>query len=138
MEAEADEEAQLVGRPGDLNHLFLNLLDNAAKAAGPDGRIAVQGRVEGGHYVVRVGDSGPDVPDEDRDRIFEPFWTTRAPGEGTGLGLSIAQQVVHRHGGRIEVGTSALGGALLTVRVPGVLAATEVAAEPTDRLESSA
>ncbi|MFW5920799.1 MAG: sensor histidine kinase, partial [Polyangiales bacterium] len=107
------------GRAGELNHVFLNLVDNAARAVGERGRVAIEGRIDRGAYVVTVGDSGPGIPEGQRERIFEPFWTTRPAGEGTGLGLSIAHQVVQRHGGTIDVGVSELGGALLTVRLPG-------------------
>lgn len=118
VDAEIDETATIRGRPGDVNHVFLNLVDNAARAVGDSGTIRVRGAPEGDAYVVRVEDSGPGVPEEFRRRIFEPFFTTRPAGQGTGLGLSIARQVVEQHGGRIEAGSSDLGGARFTVRFP--------------------
>jgi signal transduction histidine kinase len=118
VEQEIADAPIIEGRPGDMNHVFLNLLDNAAKAAGDTGRIRIEAATQAGAYVVRVGDSGPGVDDSIAARIFEPFFTTRVAGEGTGLGLALAQQVVHQCGGTIEVGRSDLGGALFTVNIP--------------------
>ena len=106
------------GRPGDMNHVFLNLLDNAVKAVGHVGRIRVEASTQAGAYVVRVGDSGSGVDESIAPHIFDPFFTTRPAGEGTGLGLALAQQVVLQCGGTIEVGRSDLGGALFTVTIP--------------------
>lgn len=118
LQDDIDDGSVVEGRPGDLNQVFLNLLDNAARAVGENGRIEIKAEQDNGALQVTVADSGPGVSDADRERIFQPFVTTRAPGEGTGLGLSIAQQVVQQHGGTIEVDRSPLGGALFTVRVP--------------------
>jgi signal transduction histidine kinase len=106
------------GRPGDLNHVFLNLLDNAAKAVADNGTIQVSARCEQTMYVVDVGDSGPGVDEETARRVFEAFFTTRQAGEGTGLGLAIAQQVMLQCGGKIVLGRSPLGGAMFSVYYP--------------------
>jgi signal transduction histidine kinase len=106
------------GRVGDMNHVFMNLLDNALRAIGEHGTIRVHGQTRDGSYVAWVEDSGPGVDEEAVQRIFEPFYTTRDPGQGTGLGLAIARQVINAAGGTIEVGRSSLGGAVFTVRVP--------------------
>jgi signal transduction histidine kinase len=106
------------GRPGDMNHVFLNLLDNAARAVGDSGRIRIEAVAEASAYVIRVGDSGPGIDAETAKHVFEPFFTTRQAGHGTGLGLALAQQVVMQCGGDIELGWSELGGALFTVRIP--------------------
>jgi two-component system NtrC family sensor kinase len=116
-----------------LEQVFVNLLLNAVDAAGPGGRIAVRttplpaaeasvdGRrrgIEGDGVVVAIADSGPGVAEALRERVFDPFYTTKDPGRGTGLGLAIVQRVVHDHGGRVTVGQGELGGALLTVTLP--------------------
>jgi len=69
---------------------------------------------DGSH--IYVDDSGPGVAPEQRDRLFEPFFTTKA--QGSGLGLPISHAIVSQHGGRIELGRSALGGARFEVVLP--------------------
>jgi two-component system NtrC family sensor kinase len=89
-----------------------------------EGEIRVTGACEGGEYVVVVSDSGPGIDPGVRDRLFDAFVTTRAAGEGTGLGLAIARDVVHGHGGTIDVDDAELGGARFTIRLPLADAAT--------------
>ncbi len=101
---------------GKLRQVVLNLLRNAAEAAGRDGRIEVA--VEEGPEGARlaISDSGPGLPEDLRARLFEPF-CTRKPG-GTGLGLAVSKGIVEAHGGRIEAGVGPLGGARFTVSLP--------------------
>jgi signal transduction histidine kinase len=118
MEESIAESPVIDGRPGDMNHVFMNLLDNAIRAVRPSGVIRVDAGMENDVYVIRVADSGRGVDSEVISRIFEPFFTTRSAGDGTGLGLAIAKSVVEHHGGTISVGQSDLGGALFMVRIP--------------------
>jgi signal transduction histidine kinase len=118
VEEHIEDSAIIHGRVGDMNHVFLNLLDNAVRAAGDEGSVRVDAWAASESYFVRVGDSGPGISPEAAERIFEPFFTTRPAGEGTGLGLAIARQVVHQAGGDIELERSALGGAAFVVRIP--------------------
>ena len=118
LKVEVDETVMTSGRAGDMNHVFMNVIDNALRAVDAKGTVEVRGGRDGKCYLVTVADSGPGIPAEDLERVFEPFYTTRAAGEGTGLGLSIARQIMQEHGGTITAGTSALGGALLTIRLP--------------------
>jgi C4-dicarboxylate-specific signal transduction histidine kinase len=67
---------------------------------------------------VTVADSGPGIPPEHIDKVFDPFFTTRAPGEGTGLGLAIVASTVADLGGRIEATSGAGGGAVFTLSLP--------------------
>jgi two-component system NtrC family sensor kinase len=129
VDVDIDETAELRGRAGDMNHVFLNLADNAARAVGDHGTVRVRGRADDGDYVVHIEDTGPGVPEALRARIFDPFFTTRGAREGTGLGLSIAKQIVEQHGGSLEVGTSeTLGGACFTVKLPGIVSGNGVVA----------
>jgi two-component system sensor histidine kinase GlrK len=97
-----------------LRSLIDNLLGNAVKFTPPGGEIRVQARQSGGAATIDVLDSGPGVPPEEREAIFEAFFRGRAGAfgraEGTGLGLAIAREFAEAHGGRIEVVTGAPGG----------------------------
>lgn len=87
-----------------LTQVLVNLLMNAADAMEGKGRVEVRAyHPEGGDRVmVEVTDSGPGVPDDDLERIFEPFYTTKEPGMGTGLGLALCEGIITRAGGVIS------------------------------------
>ena len=123
MKADLDDTIEIEGKAGDLSHVFLNLIDNAVRAAEPSGQVHLVVERRADAVVFEVGDSGIGVPSDKAEAIFAPFYTTRAAGEGTGLGLAIARQVVIQHGGSIAVGQSPLGGALFTVSLPSAVAA---------------
>ena len=87
----------------ELNQVWTNILDNAIDAIRGEGEIRIRALTRGTDIVVEICDNGPGMPPETRERIFEPFYTTKPPGSGTGLGLHISHNVVARHGGRIVV-----------------------------------
>jgi len=87
----------------ELNQVWTNILDNAIDALGGHGRIRIHAFARDRELVVEICDDGPGMPPEVRERIFEPFYTTKPPGSGTGLGLHISHNVVARHGGRMAV-----------------------------------
>jgi signal transduction histidine kinase len=106
------------GRPGALSHAILNLLDNAVRAAGPDGVVELEAGARDDRLRIVVHDSGPGIAPEIRDSLFEPFVTTEPAGRGTGLGLSIVRGVVEQHGGDIEVDVGPHGGARFVLTLP--------------------
>ena len=99
-----------------LERLFLNLLRNAAQALGAQGRASVGLKVAGGVAIVSIVDSGPGIPKDDLERVFEPFYSTRA--EGTGLGLAIARQIVTAHGGEVSIASQEGRGTEVRVKLP--------------------
>jgi signal transduction histidine kinase len=102
----------------ELNQVWTNLIDNAADAMDGSGRLTLRTWRDGEHAVVEVGDDGPGIPDEIRSRIFDAFFTTKAAGRGSGLGLDNARRIiVQRHGGSLDVDTSATG-TTFTARLP--------------------
>ena len=102
-----------------LNQLFLNLLKNAVEALeGRGGTIWVSGRREGEGVRVEVRDDGPGIAPEALARVFEPFHTTKSAGRGTGLGLAISRRIASEHGGSLEAGSAAEGGAAFVLRLP--------------------
>ncbi|KQN72156.1 response regulator [Sphingomonas sp. Leaf62] len=102
-----------------VNQVVMNIVANAADAVDPvTGEIVVATESVDGTYTIRIDDNGPGIPDDRRERVFEPFFTTKDVGSGTGLGLAIAYGVVRSHGGTIEIGRAARGGASFAIRIP--------------------
>jgi signal transduction histidine kinase len=91
------------GLVGELNQVWLNLLDNAIDAAPENGQVSVTAVRERGTVIVRVTDDGAGIAGSDLARIFDPFFTTKPVGQGVGLGLDIVQTVVRSHRGSVEV-----------------------------------
>ncbi|HVR96555.1 MAG TPA: ATP-binding protein [Thermoanaerobaculia bacterium] len=89
---------------GELNQVWTNLIDNAVDAMQGQGHLTVRTSRHGDDAVVEIVDDGPGIPPEDRERIFDAFFTTKGVGEGTGLGLDIVRRIVRvRHKGSIRV-----------------------------------
>jgi signal transduction histidine kinase len=89
---------------GELNQVWTNLIDNGVDAMDGQGVLTVRTRSSGDTVLVEFTDTGRGIPEEICHRIYEPFFTTKAPGRGTGLGLDISYRiVVYRHGGKIRV-----------------------------------
>lgn len=114
---------------GELDQVWMNLLDNALDAVDVGGQVVVTVKPEGRFIVVRVIDDGPGIPPEHQTRVFDPFFTTKGPGEGTGLGLEVARARVRGHGGEIEF-DSRPGRTEFRVSLPLSEASTMVAAGP--------
>jgi two-component system sensor histidine kinase GlrK len=104
-----------------LRLILENLLSNAIKYTPRAGTIHVRARAEGNELVLEVGDSGPGVPKEERQQIFEAFYTGKAPGgrvKGTGIGLSVVMEFVNAHQGRIDLVDGEWPGAHFRIRMP--------------------
>lgn len=97
-----------------IEQVIINLLDNALKFTGDGGKIRLSSAVNGNTVEVTVWDNGPGVPPEDRDKIFDRFFTgdrAHTSGKGTGLGLSICQRIMEMHGQTIRLLDTAEGAA---------------------------
>lgn len=111
------------GDPARLRQLVGNLIDNAVKYTPTGGRVCVSLRSQAGQVELEVADTGPGIPPEDLDRVFDRFYRadrarTNGRRRGAGLGLSICRTITEAHGGRIAL-TSARGqGTRVTVRLP--------------------
>jgi PAS domain S-box-containing protein len=107
----------VLGDPGEMRQIFLNLLLNAQDAMPVGGTIRITGRSEGEAIVIRVEDEGEGIPPEHLNHVFDPFFSTKGEG-GTGLGLSIAYGAMSRIGGSIFAANRAEGGAVFTLSFP--------------------
>jgi signal transduction histidine kinase len=95
---------------------ILNLLENSLAVVDSDGKISIETRKEGKSCVLSVADNGPGIPDDQRERIFDLYYTTKPAG--TGLGLPTVLRIVKEHGGRIEVLDNPGGGAVFRLEFP--------------------
>ena len=112
------ELPRIVVLAGELNQVWINLIDNAIDAAGPDGEIRIRTFRENDRIVVEVADNGGGIPTHIQSRIFDPFFTTKDVGQGTGLGLDVARRIVtERCGGEIDF-RSEPGDTRFWVRLP--------------------
>ncbi|RJX33376.1 MAG: hypothetical protein C4525_09280 [Desulfarculus sp.] len=85
---------------------------------GRKGVISVSSCLEKGLVTVRVQDNGPGIPEHARQKVFQPFFTTKPVGKGTGLGLSISYGIVREYGGSISLDCPAEGGAVFNITFP--------------------
>jgi signal transduction histidine kinase len=142
VEKEIDEVVELVGHDLKINNIeiqkdfpenfplisadrkqiqevLFNLIRNSAQAMDKkDGRIVLSGFIDNGSVVIRVSDNGSGISSDKINRIFNPFYTTKAPGKGTGLGLFIVKQVVERNHGSIAVESQEGVGTTFTLKFP--------------------
>lgn len=102
----------------ELNQVWTNLIDNAAQAMNGEGTLTIRTARDDANVLIEIGDTGPGIPKEIQERIFEPFFSTKPVGEGTGLGLDIAWRiVVKKHHGDLRV-ESVPGDTRFQVRLP--------------------
>ncbi len=98
-----DDSILRSGRFGQLDQVFMNILENAAQELHDSGRIDIFTTETESSWTVRIRDNGSGIPEEIRTRIFDPFFTTKPPGRGTGLGLAISHRIVESCNGSLTV-----------------------------------
>jgi signal transduction histidine kinase len=116
---DGDCGAFVMGRPGEIRELFLNLLVNACDAMPHGGDVAITFTVDHStrEAEIVIRDTGSGMPESVRNRAFEPFFTTKAKG-GTGLGLVVVRNTVVRYGGSIEIESAEGRGTTFRIRLP--------------------
>lgn len=123
-----ESDCLVYGNPGRLQQVLINLLSNARDATSKKNDRLVKVNVTTSKSEVRisVSDNGCGISAKDKENIFEPFYTTKEAGVGTGIGLSIAQNIMHDHGGRLELETQEGNGSVFTMALPLYTAGGEV------------
>lgn len=129
-----------------IKQVIMNILVNAEQAIEGTGRITIRSRVvpEGNSPVVGSGpmveisitDTGCGIPEKDRQRIFDPFFTSKGVGEGTGLGLSVSHGIVRAHGGMVEVDSKVGEGSTFRIYLPVEAQETDVASIDYERQDT--
>jgi len=116
----ASQLPKIVADSAQLQQVFMNIVLNAAEAMNGNGLLTLSSSLnEKGSYIeVKFSDTGPGIKEEDRKRLFEPFFSTKIGGKGTGLGLAISYSIIQKHHGSIEVKTEVGKGSTFIVRLP--------------------
>lgn len=101
----ATEPLYFKGKEVEISQVFFNLLNNAYDAVEnmKDPWIKIETKDLGSHIQLSISDSGPRIPEDIRNRIMEPFFTTKPIGQGTGIGLSVSKGIVEMHGGQLKL-----------------------------------
>lgn len=115
---EFEEVNEIVGYPGKLNQVFMNIITNASQAITDQGEIRVRTYMQGNRVAITIQDNGLGMPEEVKKHIFEPFFTTKQVGKGTGLGLSISYGIIKDHKGSISVESEPGKGSTFTILLP--------------------
>jgi len=111
-------ERRAAGRPGPLNQVFLNIVDNALRAGARNVYLGLEDAR--GKVVARIGNDGPPISPDVARRIFDPFYTTREAGSGTGLGLYLSRRIVEEHHGALRLDTRPGGGVEFVIELPAL------------------
>jgi PAS domain S-box-containing protein len=114
----APEPVRVHGNAAELEQALVNVVMNAIQATPAGGKVDVRVRGIGERAEIAVLDTGEGIPAADLPRIFDPFYTTRPPGEGTGLGLSVVHGIIHAHHGEIRVDSQPGTGTTFTIDLP--------------------
>jgi len=132
---DANVPVMIRGDRSKLYQVFDNILSNAIDALGPAGTVGLRVVGQNGHVRVECRDDGHGIPEEIRDKLFDPFFTTRP--KGIGLGLSIAYEIVQAHEGTTEITSSSIKGTIVTVCLPAAGPSTTRPGVETTQIENA-
>jgi signal transduction histidine kinase len=114
----SDEEPVVLGHPGELMQIVLNLVLNALYAVQDAGHVTISTQIKGNMVILQVLDTGIGIQEDHLPKLFEPFFTTKPPGQGIGVGLSTCYNIISKHGGYITVDSEPGHGAIFEVILP--------------------
>jgi len=109
---------QIMCYAGQVNQVFMNILDNAAQAIEGNGNIYIRTKLADDQAIIEFEDTGPGIDEDVLPKIFDPFFTTKPVGEGTGLGLSICYKIIKSHNGSLEVESEKGKGTKFVIKLP--------------------
>lgn len=114
-----DDMPDIVASRDHLQGVWTNIIKNAIDAMeNSRGQITVTSRFANREFTVTIRDTGKGIPENRKNEIFEPFYTTKSSGRGTGLGLSVVHRIIKQHNGYIQVDSKVGEGTLFTIRLP--------------------
>jgi PAS domain S-box-containing protein len=118
INTEIDDLPPITINPDEMQQVFLNLMLNARDAMPEGGSLTISIRGNNGYTEAVFTDTGTGIEKNNRDKLFDPFFSTKGPAKGTGLGLSICYSIVKDHGGSIEVDSVKGGGTSFIIKIP--------------------
>jgi PAS domain S-box-containing protein len=108
----------LPGNSGKLHQAFLNVINNAGQAIIGEGKIKIRTTLRSNEVLISISDSGHGISKEHIERVLDPFFTTKEPGQGTGLGLSITYSIISEHGGKLTIDSAEGRGTTVNMLLP--------------------
>jgi len=118
IELDLGDPAEVMGDPGKLEQVFINILSNSAEAMPSGGKIAIATLQHDASVIIRITDTGVGITGEHLSKVFDPFFSTKEIGMGTGLGLSISYGIIRQHHGSIMVASNVGSGTTITIEIP--------------------
>ena len=118
VEREFGDVPEILCAPSRVNQVFINLITNAAQAMDGEGRLTIRTDSDDDWVRVSISDTGCGIPQENLDKVLDPFFTTKPVGQGTGLGLSIVRKIMDEHRGRLDIDSTVGEGTSITLSFP--------------------
>ncbi len=118
LEKNYNTSLKVLGNSDEFNQVWTNLIQNSLQAMDDKGHLIIDIYNDGDEVVVKIKDSGCGMSPSVLERVFEPLFTTKKPGEGTGLGMDIVKRIVEKHNGRIDLESVVDKGTIATVSFP--------------------
>ncbi|MEQ8485689.1 MAG: ATP-binding protein [Pseudomonadales bacterium] len=119
VERDLREVPEILCAPSRVNQVFINLITNAAQAMDGKGVLKIATYADGDGWVhIEIRDTGCGIPEENLNRVLDPFFTTKPVGQGTGLGLSIVRKIMDEHGGKLTIDSRVGVGTQITLSFP--------------------
>jgi len=112
------EHISVYGDANQLVQVFVNLINNACDASPPKATVSISAYEQDNNINIAIEDTGPGITPTMRERVFEPFYTTKSVGSGTGLGLSLVYSIIDRHNGRIRIDDQYDAGTRMLISLP--------------------
>lgn len=110
--------SEVLAKPEEIQQVLFNVIRNGIQACDHNGVITIETSEQNEYVSVCISDTGPGIPAAVEKKIFDPFFTTKGPDAGEGLGLYIVQQIILKHGGKIDLINDSSTGTTFDIRLP--------------------